>query len=63
MVVLLIFALLTAGSLQAATQRFDLVVYGGTAGGVVMYELLRKYHGLFGKPTGHGPALLNMLDA
>lgn len=35
MIVLLIFALLTAGSLQAATQRFDLVVYGGTAGGVV----------------------------
>jgi len=35
----------------------------GTAGGVVMYELLRKYHGLFGKPTGHGPTLLNMLDA
>ena len=32
---LVFFMLLAAMGLQAATQRFDLVVYGGTAGGVI----------------------------
>jgi len=30
-----LFCILVTGGLQGATQRFDLVVYGGTAGGVV----------------------------